>query len=403
MATFHYVARDRDGGRVTGVLSAEAQHEVVEQLAGRHLFPVRISQRRSRSPLGRSLGGSTRIGPKQLTRLFNQMSDLLRAGVPILRALEVVERQSTHAGVADVVRRIRADVADGSSLGDAMAKHPRVFDDLHLSMVRAGEKGAFLEEVLRRITTFMDHQQELKARVVGSLAYPVFLLCFGTVAVSGLVVFAVPEFKQLFDQMPSLPAPTVALLGLSDVVRHYGYYILGGLAIVGVVLWQAARTPQGQLAVDRLKLRLPVLGPILRDLAISRFARILGTLLHNGIAILTALRIAKDSTGNKVLSEAIDRAADNVKSGEVLADPLAESGHFPPEIIEIIAIGEQSNNLEQVLVDIADTQETRTARRIELMVRMLEPVMLVVMAGLTLLVMAALLLPVFKMSSIMQR
>ena len=402
MATFHYVARDGRGEQVTGVVTADAEREVIEQLAGRHLFPVRIAERRARMAFAKPTGGK-RIGPKLLTRFFNQLSDLLRAGVPILRALEVVERQSRHAGMKVIVGKVGRDVSEGSSLADAMGKHPKVFNELQLSMVRAGEKGAFLDEVLRRISVFMDHQQDLKARVVGALIYPVILVCLGTGLVTLMVVMAVPEFKPLFAQMPTLPAPTVVLLGLSDFLRDKLYFLLGGLAIAALMAWQAARTPRGQMMIDRWKLSMPLFGPVLRDLAISRFCRILGTLLANGIAILTSLRIAKDSTGNKVLAEAIDKAADNIKSGEVLADPLAESGYFPPDIIEIIAVGEESNNLEGVLTDIADTQERRTARRIELMVRMLEPAILVVMAGLTLFIVSALLLPVFNMSSIMQR
>jgi general secretion pathway protein F/type IV pilus assembly protein PilC len=237
--------------------------------------------------------------------------------------------------------------------------------------------------------------------VTGALAYPLFLAVVGFVVLNVLVIFFVPKFEPIFEKLKEkdkLPMLTVGIVGLSHLMQKY---LLVVLAVAGVLFFlfrRWARTDAGRLSLDGLRLRLPGAGVIFLNLAISRFARILGTMLHNGIPILQALRIAKDSTGNKVLADAISQAAENVKGGDSLAEPLAACKHFPRDVIEIVAVGEESNNLEKVLLDIAEGLEKRTSRQLELFVRLLEPMMLLVMAVVTLVIVAGLLLPVFQMS-----
>jgi general secretion pathway protein F len=243
----------------------------------------------------------------------------------------------------------------------------------------------------------------LKSRVLGAMVYPAFLLVMGAVVVTAMLTFFVPKFTPIFERMSvhgNLPIATTWLLAISDALQHYGLAIL--LVLAGAVFYgvRLARTENGRLWVDRLRLRAVGAGPIFRSFAISRFCRILGTLLRNGVPILESLRIAKDATGNRVLSEAIATAAQNVSTGKALAAPLAKSGEFPVEIVEMIAVGEEANNLEQVLVDIADTLERQTNRTLDLFVRMLEPVMLTVLAGMVLFVVIALLLPILQSSSV---
>jgi general secretion pathway protein F/type IV pilus assembly protein PilC len=278
-----------------------------------------------------------------------------------------------------------------------MAKHPRVFNELSVSMVRAGQEGGFLEDVLARIAEFTEHQEELRSRVVGALAYPVFLMIIGSIIVLSLIIFLVPRFESMFgSKTDELPGLTVALLAFSNFLQSNFVWI--GLAFVA--LWYGYKrwidSERGRRRMDAIKLKVPGSGQIFRNLAISRFCRILGTMLHNGIPILTALRIAKDSTGNKILADAIDKAADHVTGGKSLGGPLAASGHFPRDVIEMISVGEESNSLEKVLVNVADSMERRTTRQLDLFVRLLEPVMLLLMAAVTLLVVLALLMPFWQ-------
>jgi general secretion pathway protein F/type IV pilus assembly protein PilC len=402
MPEFAYEAMAPTGIRTQGTLVANSEREVMTMLDARGLFPVSIS---AKAPVaaGKSAWGG--VSQSAIATFYSQMADLLHSGVPLLRSLDILERQSSSSALGEVVREIRAKVADGTGLAEAMAMHPAVFDELACSMIRAGQEGGFLEDVLRRIATFTEHQEELKSKVTGALAYPVFLLVVGVIVLNILVIFFVPQFKPIFERLEKvgrLPWITQMVIGLSYIMQRYAIFVIIGLGLAWWGFWRWASTDSGRLIVDTIRLRLPGAGPIFLNLAISRFARILGTMLHNGIPILQALRIAKDSTGNKVLADAIAKAAENVKGGDRLAGPLGACPYFPRDIIEIIAVGEESNNLEKVLIDIAEGLERRTNRALELFVRLLEPAMLLVMAVFTLIIVAALLLPVFDMTSALE-
>jgi general secretion pathway protein F/type IV pilus assembly protein PilC len=271
-------------------------------------------------------------------------------------------------------------------------------------MVRAGQEGGFLEDVLKRIADFTESQEDLKSKVVGALAYPVFLAVVGFAILTALVIFVVPQFESVFTKLAEkgeLPALTSLLLSVSNGLQRHWWWQLAVVAMAVFFYRRWSATDNGRLLVDGWRLRLPGVGNIYLSYALSRFTRLLGTMLRNGIPILTALRIAKDSTGNKVLTQAIEKSAENIKSGDRLATPLAACKYFPRDVVEMIAVGEESNSLETVLVDVADGLEKRTGRQLDLFVRMLEPVMLLMMAGITLLVVLALLLPVFKMGRTM--
>jgi general secretion pathway protein F/type IV pilus assembly protein PilC len=266
--------------------------------------------------------------------------------------------------------------------------------------VRAGQEGGFLEDVLQRTANFVEHQEEIKSKVIGSMAYPAFLLMAGVAVLFVLIIFFVPKFEPVFEGLRAkgqLPVLTVYLLGLSNFLINYWWICIGGvLAVVfGYKYWVS--TPDGRYIMDGIRLRLPLFGNIYKNLALSRFTRILGTMLANGIPILKALGIAKDSAGNKRLVEAIEKSAENITAGQKLADPLRRNKYFPNDVVEMIAIAEESNNLEKVLIKVSDGLERRTARNLDLMVKLLEPLMLLVMAVVVLLVVAGLLLPIFKM------
>jgi general secretion pathway protein F len=297
---------------------------------------------------------------------------------------------------------VRGKVADGTGLAQAMAQHPKAFDELAVSMVKAGQEGGFLEDVLKRIAVFVDHQEDMKAKVIGALAYPVFLALAGFTVLNVLVIFFVPKFEPVFAKLKEqneLPALTMFLMDFSAFLRSWEGGAAAALGVSGLIWFFRWTRGGGRVWADKVRIKLPLFGPVFLNLALSRFTRILGTMLHNGIPILRALAIAKDSTGNRVLTAAIEKSAENVTAGEKLADPLRKSGYFPPDIVEMIAIAEEANSLEKVLIDISEGLEKRTARQLELMVKLLEPIMLLVMAGVTLLVVAGLLLPVFKIGS----
>ncbi len=402
MPEFSYNALASTGQRSTGTLTAASEREAMAMLDARGLFPVSISAAKS-SQLNRRW--HRKIRGRYMATFYSQLADLLRSGVPLLRSLDVLERQCSQPALAETIREIRARVADGTSLAEAMAHHPRTFNELAVSMVRAGQEGGFLEDVLKRIADFTEHQEDLKAKVVGALAYPVFLAIVGFVVLNALVIIFVPKFEPVFKKLEEkgdLPAITQMLMATSHFMQRQGWIVLvvGAAAVIGFRRWAA--TERGRLLIDAFRLRIPAAGAIYLHLALSRFTRILGTLLHNGIPILHALRIAKDSTGNRVLTLAIEKSAENIKSGDKLATPLAASKHFPRDVVEMISVGEESNSLESVLVDISESLEKRTTRQLDLFVRLLEPMMLLVMAAVTLVVVAGLLLPVFKMSSAVQ-
>jgi general secretion pathway protein F/type IV pilus assembly protein PilC len=402
MPDYRYTACQMSGQQVTGVLTATSEAEAVRSLAARRLYAVDVDP--VESPAAGSRRWRRRVPARALAVFYSQLADLLRSGVPLLRSLELLQRRTNHHALKAAVGDVRRQVAEGTHLADAMRQHPYAFSDLAVSMVRAGEEGGFLEDVLKRIALFSEQQQEMKSRVIGASAYPLFLLTMGTIIVSAMMVFFVPKFEPIFERMSSrgeLPWATTALMGFSSFLQDYGFILLVVLIVTAVVAARYVRTSAGRMLFDRIRLKVYGLGPIARSLAIARFSRILGTLLHNGVPILRALRIAGDATGNRVLSQAVAAAAENVSAGKSLAQPLSASGQFPEEIAEMIAVGEEANNLEQVLVDVADNLERNARRQIELFVRLLEPVMLLIIAGLILFVVVALLLPIFQSSGVL--
>ncbi len=398
MPEFYYVARETSGRKVDGVISAASQREAINVLATRSLFPIQIATRRPPT----STGVRGRVSGQLLATTYSQLAALLRSGVPLLRSLRVLRDQTSHRTLKYVLTDVHDRVEDGMTLSDAMARHPRIFGEMTINMVRAGGEGGFLEEALDRVAQFTEEYEDLKARTAGALAYPMFLAVAGVLVVTGLMVFFVPKFGMLFERLRDrgeLPRMTDLLLGTSELLRGYGWVILVGIAVGYVALRSRLESESGRRAWDRLKLRLPGAGPIFLSLAVARFCRVLGTLLRNGVPILKSLDIARDAAGNRILSEAVQKATENVTSGQRLAEPLRASGYFPANVVEMIAVAEESNTLDQVLVQIAENLEKSTARRLDLFVRLLEPIMLLILAGFVLFIVFALLLPIIKMSS----
>ena len=400
MPDFSYTALS-GAQRQSGVLTANSEREALAQLDARGLLPLKIEQKKSATE------GGVRIKARTLASFYGQLADLLQSGVPLLRSMEILERQASNPALNAVLKDVRGKVAEGTGLSQAMGAHPKVFSELAVSMVLAGQEGGFLEDVLRRIADFTEHQEDMKSKVVGAMAYPMVLGGLGGVILIVLLVFFVPKFETIFDRLKEkgqMPALTTGLLAVSNTLINPFFFVpfllflfIGVSAFLG---WAASE--KGRFQLDKFRLAIPGAGRIFLSLALARFTRILGTMLSNGIPLLQALRIAKDSTGNRVLADAIEKSAENVKGGDSLAKPFVECSYFPRDIVEIVSIGEESNQLEKVLVDVANNLEKRTSRELDLFVRLLEPLMLMVMAGMVLLVVVGLLLPIFRMSSVIE-
>jgi len=396
MPSFSYKAVSNAGKQVAGVLTAENYQVALRMLDEQALYPIRVAEGVETGT--RSFGRRRRIKSSQLTTFYSQLADLLKAGVPMMRSLDVLSGQGSQGAMALMVKELREDVAGGMSLGDAMAKHPRVFSPLHSSMTRAGEQGGFLEDVLHRIAIFCEKQDELRNKVIGAMIYPSILVLAGSGVVLLLLTVVVPKLREHL-RPETFNILTKGVFGVCDLLRDHW---MGLVTIVVAILFGASawvKTAAGRRAYERFKLRAPVMGKIVTMVAICRFCRILGTMLHNGVPILQALKISKDSAGNNILAKAIEEAADSVKKGAALSAPLHDSGLFPATVLDMIAVAEEGNNLETVLVQIADTNEARTARAIDLGVRVLEPLLLVMMAMVVFCIAVALLLPILTMGS----
>ena len=392
MPTYQYIAKTPAGGEVNGLMQADNEAAVVRTLDDRELFPVSVQPH---AEVRAARSGRVRI--RDLSVMYGQLSDLLKAGVPMLRALDTLTRALQNRTLCQVLATVREDVSAGETFADAMANHPQTFKPLHSAMVRAGEKAGFLEDVLANLAGFLDRQDDLRNKVRGSLVYPAVLVVLGTAAVLVMLIVFVPKFEKFFSGMAQ-PAPTEILFAASNILRNHWALLAGGLVLGVVGIVGVLQSPGGRTAWERVQLKLPVLGKLIRTVCISRFCRIFGTMLHNGVPILQALAISKNAAGNTVLSETIATAALSVEAGEALAGPLNAGGLFPPEIIEMIAVAEESNQLDKVLVQIADTVDRRTERQLDQAVRLIEPLILVIIAGVIGFIAVGLLYPIFTMS-----
>ncbi len=398
---FTYIARTISGQDVKGLISADSRGDVMAMLTQRSLFPMTVTA--AKPPLFR-FRLNRPVRAELLASTLTQLSDLLTNGVPLLQALDLIAQQATHDHLKDVLTDVRSQIADGKQLHEAMGTHRDVFSDLTLSIIRAGSEGAFLEAALQQTAEFLERQEELRAKIRGAMAYPAFLAFAGSSVTLVLIIFFVPKFSELFAQLErqgTLPIPTIILLWLSDFLGRFGILVAMAAAAGIALLRRWAGSPNGRERLDRVKTKVPVFGPIILNSAVSRFCRILGTLLRNGVPMLKAMEISSDSSGNVVLGQAIRKSAENISAGESLSTPLTKCGLIPANIMAMISIAEEANNLERVLGNVADGIDKKVARQLDTMVRLIEPALLMVMGSAVLFVIVALLLPVFEMSTSM--
>jgi len=396
MAVYQYIARTSAGQKVSGVVEAGSESAASQMLGEQSLFPVSVQEQQSSQRTG-----DVTLRIRDLSAFYEQLADLLRAGVPILRALQTIINTSSNKSVQHVVKELVDRVSAGKGLYEAMTEQPRVFKTLQVAMVRAGERGGFLEQVMTDLATYLERQDELRGKVRGQLIYPAVLVVVGVGVVLACLVWFVPKFKTIFEGL-DVPLPTRALFAASDALSVHWPMTLAAALSVGIAGFLWVRSASGQAMFQALVLRVPVVGKAILMVALTRFCRILGTMIAAGVPLLQALGIARDAAGLPALARATDNAIDSVRGGQGLTPPLRACGLIPPQITEMIAVAEESNQLEKTLLKIADTVERRTARQVDQAVRLLEPVILIVLAGAILFVALGLLFPIFTMAKMVQ-
>lgn len=401
MAEFTYKAKTRSGKDVSGVITANTKKEAIDKLAAQRIFPISVEDAH-KNDVDLSKWFKSKPPIAAVSAFLTQLAELLENGVPVLTAFQALGKQTPNPSLRDVVTDIADRVADGQGVDAAFAMHDKVFDDLTLSVIKAGSEGAFLESALKRTAKFMEDQAELRSKITGAMIYPTVLCVVGVLVVSVLLIAFVPKFEPMFESLVAsgkpLPICTVWLLAFRSFCGKYGLYALGVIVAFVVFLRIQLKTKAGRRWIDGIKLKLPVLGPVAQASCVSKLCRVLGTLLQNGVPILRALEISSRSTGNTLLQGAVENAVDAVSSGEPLSRPLLESKLIPPNAMTMISIAEESNTLEKVLINLADSLERQLSKKVDIMTRLLEPMMLLMLAGAVFYIIIALLLPVFMMT-----
>jgi type II secretory pathway component PulF len=402
MAEFAYTAKSSTGEKLSGMIAAASRAEAMQKLRAQSIYPMSV---KDAAPATASLSIKlpVRVKKDQVADFCSQLADLLSNGVPMLESLKILGEATENPKLQETCMAIHDAVSQGDTLDVAMGKYPAIFSELTLSMIRAGQEGAFLEESLQRTSHFLRKQDEMRSKIIGALTYPIILGVVGSIIVAAMVVFLVPKFQPFFDRLEQngtgLPLITIVLLGASKLLMNYGLLVILAVAgiIFGIMRW--IKTESGRRLVDKIKLKTPIVGDIFHDAAVSRACRVLGTMLKNGVPLLRSLRISSESTGNVLLAEAMLKSADNVTAGDTLSKPLAASGLIPPQVMAMIRIAEESNTLDEVLVKISDRIDGRIERKLEVMVRMIEPMMLIFIGGMVMFVIVGVLLPVFDLNS----
>ena len=404
MPQFSYRAKKRSGEVVEGILEADTRRIVISKLQSMQYFPISVEEKSQKKSLKAHFKmGFGRVSNKDTTDFTRQVSDLLRAGLPLVRALEVIEKQTANEKFLAIIGQMRADVQGGSTFSDALRKHPRVFSELYTSMVRSGEVGGMLDAVLERLADFAETERETKSKIISAMAYPALMIIVGIVVIFILLTFVIPRFVSMFEDIgQTLPLSTRSLVALSTMIK--GYWWVGLIAFIsGIFAYRHyVKNEEGRINIDRFKLKIPFVGELITKREISKFARTLGTLLTNGVPILKALSITENVISNKVLSKEISDVKENIKEGEKLSQRLGEWGLFPPVAVNMIAVGEETGELENTLIRLADTFERETDRLIRTITTLVEPMMILLMAILVGYIVMSMILPIFEISSSIQ-
>ncbi len=409
MAAFEYKGMDARGAAISGIVDADSPKSARQKLRKQGVFPTEVwEQKAGKATRGEGLSVSVdfsrflqRVKAADIAEMTSQLSTLVGAGIPMVEALTALIDQVENPALKVILVEVREKVNQGSTLADALRAHPKVFGDLYINMVAAGEQSGALDVVLTRLTEYTEASLRLRQKLVGSLTYPVLMGLVGTGIVLGLFVFVIPRVKRIFDSFDAaLPLITRVLLAVSDFVVGWWWLLL---LLAGAVVWYLRRwvqTPAGRSRWHRLALRLPIFGRINRLVAVSRFARTMATLLSSGVPILTALSIVKNVVQNDVIAEAVSNAGRNISEGQSIAEPLRQSGQFPPLVTHMIAVGEKTGELEPMLGKVADAYDNQVETILSTLTSLLEPIIILFMGGVVLVVALAILLPMLNLSAI---
>jgi type IV pilus assembly protein PilC len=426
MPRYTYVALDSRGQESTGLVDANSSNEAISQLRQAGYFPTNVFEegkgeaRKTKKGQTKALATPASAAPprkgivlfekktikaRTLMIFTRQLATLIDSGLPLLRALTVLAKQERDRVLKSAIGNLSDAVQGGSTFSEGLAQHPKIFTDLYVNMVRAGELGGVLEVVLSRLAEFQEKAQKIKNKVVAAMVYPIIVMVLAIAIMAFLLVFIVPKFEAIFhDMLGDKPLPTITLfvIGVSNAMKNHWAILLGGLVLAIVAFKLLARTTKGRLALDRIKLRLPLFGDLLRKTAISRFSRTLGTLVTSGVPILQALNITRETAGNTLIAGAISQVHDSVKEGESIVQPLEASGAFPPMVISMIDVGEETGQLPEMLLKIAEVYDDEVDNSVAGLTSMLEPIMIVFLAVVVGTIVIALFMPLISIISGLQ-
>ena len=419
MPTFTYEAMNSVGQPVKGEIDAASSEEAIAKVRAKGEFPTKIRERAAKrggaqaGPKGGGTasqrgGGKRTVGSvstKLLTVFTRQLSTLIDAGLPILRSLRILEQQQKPGMLRVAIRLVAEDVEGGATLSESMAKHPKAFDRLYVNMVRAGELGGVLDLVLQRLAEFMEKSMALRRKVIGAMIYPAAVITFAVLIVTGIMIFVVPKFQDIFADLGSkLPAMTAMLIATSAWLQDTGWiFVAGSPLLIWVALKLLKTSPGGRYIVDKMKLRTPIFGMIVSKTSIARFSRTLGTLLSAGVPILEALNITRDTAGNRVFSRAMAKVHDGIREGESFADPLRQTKIVESMVVNMIDVGEETGELDKMLNKVADTYEEDVEVLVSSMTSLLEPVMVISLGLIVGFIVIALFMPMVGMLEAMQQ
>jgi type IV pilus assembly protein PilC len=396
MPTFAYTARTLSGELKNATMDATSRDDVVAQLRKQKLIVVKVDEEQKKKKGGK-------IKTKDVVIFTRQFSTMINSGLPLVQALDILSKQSENPSLQEVTRQVVYDVESGHTVADALRRHPKAFSDLYVNMVAAGEAGGILDTILMRLATFLEKNDALIGKVKSAMVYPVVIMSVAFIAIVVLLIFVIPVFENMFASVGlALPLPTRVVIELSKLVKGYWWAFGGGgyLLVWSIKRWY--KTPDGQLKLDTFLLHMPVLGDMLRKSAVSRFTRTLGTLISSGVSILDGLEITAKTAGNRVIHDAIMQSRASIAGGDTISAPLQKSNVFPPMVISMIAVGEQTGGLDEMLNKIADFYDTEVDTAVSGLLSLMEPVMIVFLGVIVGGMVVAMYLPIFDMINAVQ-
>ena len=392
MPSYTYTARAVNGELKSATIDAPSRDDVIAQLRRLRLNVVKVDEVTAKKKK------TGKIAMRDIVIFTRQFSTMINAGLPLVQALGILAEQSENPALRDTTRAIVFDVESGHTVADALRKHPKAFTELYVNMVAAGEAGGILDTILMRLAVFMEKNDALVRKVKGAMIYPGVIMSVAAIAILVLLIFVIPVFQTMFASVNlALPLPTRIVIGLSSFLKHYWYMVFGGVGIAVYMVKKYYATSDGKLVIDRMALKAPVLGDVLRKSAVSRFTRTLGTLIGSGVSILDGLEITAKTAGNRVIQDAIMESRASIAGGETISAPLKKSAVFPPMVISMINVGEQTGGLDEMLSKIADFYDEEVDAAVSGLLSLMEPVMIVFLGVVVGGMVVAMYLPIFDM------